>query len=116
MSDIITSADRDAKSGRFLTGNTGGGRKPGARNLLSTQFLEDLKTVWEEDGIGALRRCAREDAAGFCRIVAGVLPKDVDITVSGTIDVGDFAERFRNAVALLHDHPKTIEHDHAKRR
>ena len=42
---------RDAKSGRFLTGSNGGpGRPRGSRNLLSEDFLRDLHKEWEMSG------------------------------------------------------------------
>lgn len=117
----MTQADRDAKTGQFLTGSNGGpGRRVGSRNRLGEQFVADLKTVWEEDGIDALRRCARDDATGFCRLIAGLLPRSLDINVSGQIAVGDFAENFRHALSLLGNEPKpkmkTIEHADARRR
>jgi hypothetical protein len=102
MSETAAANGRDGKTGQFVTGSNGGpGRKVGSRNRLGEQFLLDLKTVWAEDGIDALRRCAREDATGFCRIVAGLMPKTLDVNVTGEIDVGDFATRFRHAVELL---------------
>lgn len=113
MSDSTDIAERDQKNGRFLPGNSGfGGRPRGSRNKLGEQFLEDLKAVWEEAGIDALRRCAREDAPAFCRIISGLLPRDININHDVTLDVGDFATRFRNAVELLGNQPgpKAIEH------
>src|SRR5881394_3972068 len=101
MSDATT-LERDQKSGRFLPGNSGfGGRPRGSRNKLGEAFLEDLRDSWQECGPRALARCAEDDPAGYCRIVASLLPKDVDINVTGAIGVGDFATRFRHAVAML---------------
>src|SRR5206468_82633 len=101
MSETSAATDRDGRTGRFLAGNGGGGRKPGARNKLGEQFLEDLRTVWQEAGIDALRRCAREDATGFCRIIAGVLPKDIDVSISIGPDATEFIRTFREARAAL---------------
>ncbi|WP_156041724.1 hypothetical protein [Bradyrhizobium sp. URHD0069] len=81
---------------------------------MSEAFIADLKTVWEEDGISALRRCAESEPGTFCRIVSGLLPKNVDVNVSGSVDVGSFAEKFRHALSLLGNEPqskmRTIEH------
>src|SRR5438874_9153991 len=94
-----TVIERDKKNGRFLAGNGGnGGRRPGARNKLGEQFLADLKTVWASDGIDALRRCARDDPTGFCRIISGLLPRDLNINHDVTVDALGFAEKFRNAL------------------
>lgn len=109
----ITTSGRDGKTGQYLKGSKGGpGRTLGSRNLLGEKFLHDLKAVWEEDGIDALRRCARDDATGFCRIVSNLMPRDIAVTVTNTVDVGTFAARFRAAISLLHDvqEPNVIEH------
>src|SRR4029450_11425530 len=53
--DNSTCDGRDPRSGRFLTGNTcGPGRKVGSRNLLTTQFLDDLRATWATHGRSAL--------------------------------------------------------------
>jgi hypothetical protein len=124
MSEIMTPADRDAKSGRFLPGNSGfGGRPKGSRNRLAESIIEDLKIAWNEHGTTALERCAAEDPTAFCKIVAGLLPKDIDINLTAAVDVADFTTRFRDAVQLLGNDPprlrkpprttaaRTIEHD-----
>lgn len=103
MSEITTTSDRDGKTGQFVTGSNGGpGRKLGSRNRLGEAFLLDLKTVWDEDGIAALRRCARDDATGFCRIIAGLMPRSVDLSVTAETDAVSFAQNFRHALELLH--------------
>ncbi|MES5485933.1 hypothetical protein QMZ05_24535 [Bradyrhizobium sp. INPA03-11B] len=115
--DVI---ERDRK-GRFVTGSNGGpGRKPGSRNLLSTQFLDDLRTVWDESGIEALRRCATEEPAQFVRVVAGLLPKDIHLDVTHGLNPDSFVQTFRAAQAMLGNEPspplrqpvpRVIEHD-----
>jgi hypothetical protein len=119
MTDSTDIVERDKRNGRFVTGGIPGpGRKVGSRNKLSTDFLRDLHETWAEHGATALRLCATTDPGKFCTIVAGLLPRDVDINVSGNVDVGDFAQRFRAAVALLGNEPgpKVIEHVTRKRR
>jgi hypothetical protein len=104
MSDTATSNDRDAKSGRFLPGNSGfGGRPKGSRNRLSESFIEDLHLVWEKYGAQALERCAVEDPSAFVRVLAGLLPRDVNLSVE--ISASDFAQRFRSACELLGNEP-----------
>jgi hypothetical protein len=114
-------ADHRDQRGRFIAGNTGnGGRPKGARSKLGEAFLEDLRDAWNAHGIDALRRCAVEEPSQFCRIVANLLPRDIDINVSHSLDAASFAERFRSALELLHSEPlpkiKTIEHADAQRR
>jgi hypothetical protein len=98
MSEITTSGDRDER-GRFQTGNTGGGRPRGARNKLGEAFLEDLRDAWNERGATALARCAEEEPGTFCKIIASLLPRTVDINLA--IDVADFSTRFQAALAML---------------
>jgi hypothetical protein len=42
---------------------------------LGEQFLEDLRSAWLTHGPEALEKCATEDPAAFCKIVASLLPK-----------------------------------------
>ena len=103
-SGMSDTTERDEKTGRFLPGNSGfGGRPRGSRNKLGEAFLEDLRDAWEEHGAIALARCAQEEPGQFCRIVAGLLPKDINLNVA--VDAGDFAMKFRRAVELLGNEP-----------
>ncbi|MBR1298556.1 hypothetical protein [Bradyrhizobium sp. AUGA SZCCT0042] len=120
MSDTGTTIARDKQNGRFLAGNAGsGGRKPGARNKLGEAFIADLADTWREHGAEALRRCAVEEPAQFCRVIASLMPRDLNINHDVNLDVATFAEKFRNAVELLHQPQpgvRTIEHVPGKRR
>ena len=119
MSETITQADRDTTTGRFLPGNSGnGGRKPGSRNKLGEQFIADLRDAWHEHGPTALARCATEEPAQFVRVVASLMPRDIDLTVMTEVNVTTFADQFRAAVALLGNEPpamRTIEHSNARK-
>jgi hypothetical protein len=55
------------------SGNSAG-RPRGSRNRLSESFLCDFHTVWEEEGLEAIRRCARNDPSTFVRVAASLLP------------------------------------------
>jgi hypothetical protein len=100
MSEITPHRDQH---GRFQTGNTGGGRPRGSRNKLGEQFLEDLRDAWNEHGTAALRQCATESPEQFCKIVAGLLPRDFNLNIA--VDVADFATKFRTACAMLGNDP-----------
>jgi hypothetical protein len=103
MSETAEIAERDQASGQFLKGYKGGpGRKLGSRNKLGEAFIEDLRDCWEEYGAQALRRCAVEDPAAFCRIVAGLMPRDVNLNMS--LNASEFADKWRQASEILgHD-------------
>jgi hypothetical protein len=47
----------------------------------------------------ALQRCAEEEPAQFVRVVASLMPKDINLNVA--VDVADFATKFRTACAML---------------
>jgi hypothetical protein len=118
MSDS-TEIVRDQRNGRFISGcKPGPGRRVGSRNKLTEAFATDLRLAWERDGASVLERVARDEPGTLLKVVASLMPRDVDIDVSGAVDVGDFARRFRHAVALLHDQPqvKTVEHAKGKQR
>jgi hypothetical protein len=73
---------RDMKTGRLVTGNSGGGRKLGSRNKLATEFLDDLYAKWKKHGADVLERVIRDDPAAFLRTVAQILPKEIDAAVN----------------------------------
>jgi hypothetical protein len=83
---------RDAKTGRFLPGNSGnGGRPKGSRNKLGEAFISDLHEQWLKHGKDVLDRVVRDEPAQFLKTVAPLMPKEIDTTLT-TIDVDLFAE------------------------
>ena len=73
---------RDTKTGRFVTGNNGGGRKLGSRNKLATEFIDDVYAKWLKHGADVLERVIRDDPAAFMRTVAQILPKEIDAALN----------------------------------
>jgi hypothetical protein len=96
--------ERDQR-GRFVSGHkaAGPGRPVGSRSRLGEAFLSDLRDCWERHGAMALARCAAEEPAQFVRVVASLMPRDVNLNVA--VDAGDFAMKFRQAVELLGNEP-----------
>jgi hypothetical protein len=102
MSNTTISAERDEATGRFVIGGKPGpGRPKGARSKLGEAFLEDLRDAWEERGAEALRRCAEEEPAQFVRVVASLLPKDININATVGVSARGVLETFRQAVQAL---------------
>jgi hypothetical protein len=60
--------------GRFLTGNTGGGRPKGSRNKLGEEFVNALYDDWRQHGAEALARVREQRPDAYVRIVAALLP------------------------------------------
>ena len=58
------------------------GRPKGSRNKLSEQFFRDLCDVWEAFGKPALMAMAWTDPVAFVRVVAQLMPKDVEVAVT----------------------------------
>jgi hypothetical protein len=80
-----------SKTGQFLRGRQGGpGRPVGSRNRLSEKFLSDLQKVWLKKGAAALDRVADQNPEILVRVVASILPRQLDATLD--VSVGLFAK------------------------
>jgi hypothetical protein len=80
-----------SKTGQFLPGRQGGpGRPIGSRNRLSEKFLSDLQKVWLKKGAKALDKVADENPEILVRVVASILPKQLDAMIN--MDVNLFAK------------------------
>ena len=58
------------------------GRPKGSRNKLSEKFFLDLCDAWQAVGKPALMTAAWTDPVGFVRVVASLMPKELDATVT----------------------------------
>ena len=80
-------ADKTAKKqliGRpFPPGQSGNpkGRPKGARNRLSTQFLEALEVDFSKHGSEVIALVRKKSPEVYMRVVAGLLPKEANINV-----------------------------------
>jgi hypothetical protein len=90
---------RDAKTGRFVTGNNGGGRQLGSRNKLTTEFLDDLYAKWQKHGPDVLERVIRDDPAVFLRTVAQILPTEIDAALN--VNAGSDFDGMENVSDIL---------------
>jgi hypothetical protein len=81
--------DKDEK-GRFLPGNSGfGGRPKGARNKLGEQFINDLYADWQDHGVATLARVREEKPDQYLKVVASILPKDLNVNINHMDDLTD---------------------------
>ena len=55
------------------------GRPKGSKNKLSQKFIEVLYADFQENGIDAIDLLRDTDLATYSRIIAGLIPKDIDI-------------------------------------
>ena len=58
------------------------GRPKGSRNKLTEDFFRDLCDAWQAFGKAALMTAAWTHPVEFVRVVAQLMPKDVDVTVT----------------------------------
>lgn len=65
----------------FKPGQSGnpGGKPAGARNRLTAHFLNDLAKHYEAHGADAIDRLCQDDPAGYVKVIAALLPKEVEI-------------------------------------
>ncbi len=54
------------------------GRQIGSRNRLKEAFLNDLCAAWGKYGSAAIEKVAQDDASTFLRIVANLVPREVN--------------------------------------
>lgn len=91
--------EQDKKTGRFLTGNIGGGRPQGARAKLGEAFLSDVLSDWEENGKQVIQTVRTDKPDQYLKVVASILPKDLNVNVSSVDELTD-AELIERAHAL----------------
>ena len=90
---------------KFEAGNTfSSGRPKGVRNRLSGAFLRDLLAEWTSSGQSALRIMVRESPTEFCRLVAGILPKELEVSTHNAIselsddEIDEMIQRLRSEI------------------
>lgn len=70
---------------------------------LYKRFFTETYRVWQDKGEECLRRMAEDDPGGFCKLVAGTMPKSIDMAVDVT------EQRKVSLEVLLADLSKVIE-------
>lgn len=65
------------------------GRPRGARSKLGEAFVEDLLGAWEKHGKVAIDLAMSESPLGFVRVVAGVIPQEIEHRFKDLEDMSD---------------------------
>ena len=73
---------RNHSNGRFITGNIGGGRKPGSRNKLGEAFIEALSADFEQHGEAVIAAVRIEKPNQYLKVIASILPKEIAAQVT----------------------------------
>lgn len=63
-------------SGRFLSGNSGGGRRNGARNRLKEAFLATAADHFAEHYKAVFDRLAKDNPEAYARIMSSFIPRE----------------------------------------
>ncbi|MEO0612454.1 MAG: hypothetical protein AAFY83_03955 [Pseudomonadota bacterium] len=82
----------------FQKGHPGGpGRPKGSRNKLGEAFLADLNAAWEREGPDAIQRVIRDKPDVFLKVVAALVPRQLDINAKPVEAMTDdeIADRLR---------------------
>jgi hypothetical protein len=96
---------KDPQTGRFLTGNIGGGRPKGARNKLGEAFIQALHESFEERGAAAIQKVIDEKPDQYLKIIASLCPKEFSLTVNNDAEelsddeIRDRIRAFANRIA-----------------
>lgn len=96
--------EKDERTGRFLPGNSGfGGRPKGSRNKLGEAFVEDILADWEANGPAAIRQVREEKPDAYLKVVASILPRDLNVNINQTDHLTDdqLIERIRSLDATI---------------
>jgi hypothetical protein len=89
------------------------GRTSGRRNKLTDKFITDLDRDWRKNGADAIAAARIADPLGYVAVVARLLPKDTQVSVTHGLSEG-FLAAIRNAndQRTLRGHSgATIDHE-----
>jgi hypothetical protein len=63
--------------GRFLTGNSGGGRPKGSRNKITDLLMTTVINDFATHGAEAVERLRQSDPASYLRLITSLVPREL---------------------------------------
>ncbi len=99
----------------FKPGQSGNpsGRPKGSRVKLAEDFLADIHADWQEHGIKAIERVREEKPDIYLKVVASILPKDLNLNVNKYEHLTDeqLRARIRELDAVIGPDPYDTDRD-----
>lgn len=91
--------------GRFVPGCSGNpaGKPKGARTKLGEQFLAALQEDFEANGIEAIQIVRAERPQDYIKVIASLMPKDLNLNVNNMDDATDaeLVQRLRDLESVI---------------
>ena len=77
----------------FQPGNNANpkGRPRGSRNKISEEFIAALCEDFEQHGVDVIEAVRTECPADYLKIIASIVPKEVNVSASSLEDLSDYA-------------------------
>lgn len=97
-----TGRNQDGTFTKGVSGNPAGKPK-GARHQLTENFVKALSDDFAEHGVAAIKAVRSEKPDQYLKVIASLVPKDVNLTVNNLDDLSDaeLAERFQSLAETL---------------
>ena len=94
---------KDETTGRFVTGNRGGGRPKGSRNKLAEAFITDMQADWEANGASVIETVRSERPDVYLKVVASILPRDLNVNINPLEEADDaeLVQRLRDLEGII---------------
>lgn len=105
MTGQTEKSDGSRKPWQFQPGQSGNpkGKPKGARNKLGEAFLEALASDFETHGPAAIAEVRETRPADYLKVIASILPKEMNVKVDGTDEMTDeqLDQRIRALAAAI---------------
>ena len=89
MKDALKSEEKRDEAGKFIVPPVSLGRPKGARSKLGEEFLQDMLADWKEHGAAVISAVRVDKPDQYLKVVAAVLPKELNVKVSELDDLTD---------------------------